>query len=59
MIFPKTHSLAEPFSLVHAEFFGFFFRNGLEDKWDSLSLFFFFFKTNAVKSSVAVLLRSA
>ena len=59
MIFPKTHNLAEPFSLVHAEFFGFFFSEmGLKIS-GILSLSFFLFKTNVVKSSVAVLLRSA
>ena len=42
MVFPKTQSLAEPFSLAHAEFFEFFFfEMGFEDKLDSLSLVFF------------------
>ena len=59
MIFPKTHSLAEPFSLVHAEFFGFFFSEMDLKISGILSLSIFFFKTNAVKNSVAVLLRSA
>ena len=57
MVFPKTHSLAEPFSLAHAEFFGVFFQNELKIS-GIFFLFFFFFKINAVKSSVAIFLRS-